>query len=1084
MKKLLSLAFAAAAVVQANGQIDASLMRFPDVSSSHIVFSYANDLWLVPKTGGQALKLSSPSGVESYPKFSPDGKEIAFTANYDGNQDVYVVPTAGGTPRRLTSHDYSDRVVDWTVDGKEVVFSSSRFSGKQRYRQFYKVNKNGGPEAKMPLEYAEFGSFSPDGSKMALVYMSQIGRTWKRYKGGTKGSIQIFDFKANASKRISPLEGGGDEFPMWHGDKIYFISDRGPEERMNLWSYDTKTEKSEQLTKYKDLDIHYPSLGTEEIVFEQGGKLHLYNLKDKTDKVVQVQVLSDRMALMPRQEAVDRYVQGVGLSHDGKRIVVEARGDVFTLPAKEGVARNLTNTSGIAERTPEYSPNGKYIAYWSDETGEYELYVMETTNPSNKRKLTKYGPGYKYTPYWSPDSKKICFIDQAGEIKIYDIPANTTTKVDELLVFSHGNTDGFSCEWASDSRWLAYSRDLPNSNHAVFLYNVDDKKATKITDGFYSCSNPSFDPSGRYLFLTTRQAFSPSYSDYDNTFIYANASQIGVITLSKDSTSFLALKDDQVSVKEDEDAKKEDAKKEDAKKEEKKEEKTKRVDIDLEGMEGRMEILDIAPGNIGNLKAFKNKILYVRYPNTGAGGGSASIKLFDFDKKEEKTVLDGAYGFIASGDRSKILVGKGGQYAVLDPSEGAKFEKPINMKSMIATLDPQAEWKQIFMDAWRIQRDFFYDKGMHGVDWEGMKNRYLKVLEGAANRNDLSFILGELIGELNASHTYYGGGDVEGEKSKNVGYLGVDWKSNGKYYQVAKIIRGASWDAEVRSPLDKPGVGIKEGAFILAVNGIPVTTERDPYYYFGNLGSSAIELTYNDKPTFEGAKKAIVKAMSDESRLRNLAWIEGMRKRVEEATNGDVGYIYVPSTGIDGQNELMRMFVAQLDKKALIIDERFNNGGQIPDRFIEMLDRKPLVAWATRDGENWNWPPSGHFGPKVMLINGWSGSGGDAFPDYFKKRGLGPVIGTRTWGGLIGISGTPSLIDGASVTAPSFRMFNLDGTWFQEGHGVDPDIVVEEDLGAFAKGIDVQLERAIVEAKRLVKEQPYIAPKRPKAEKR
>lgn len=1074
MKKLLTLALAAFLATQAKGQIDASLMRFPDVSASHIVFSYANDLWLVPKSGGQAVRLSSPAGVESYPKFSPDGKEIAFTANYDGNQDVYVIPTAGGSPRRLTSHDYGDRVVDWTVDGKEVVFASARFSGKQRFSQFYKVKKSGGAESKLPFEYAEYGAFSPDGSKMAVVYLSQIGRTWKRYKGGTKGTIQIFDFKSNTSKRISPLDGGGDEFPMWQGDKIYFISDRGPEERMNLWSYDTKTEKAEQLTKYKDLDVHYPSLGSEEIVFEQGGKLHLYHLKEKTDRIVPVQVLSDRMALMPRQESVERYVQSLGISHDGKRVLVEARGDIFSLPTKEGVARNLTNTSGIAERTPEYSPNGKHIAYWSDASGEYELYLMQTEDPSSRQKLSGYGAGYRYTPYWSPDSKKIAFIDQAGEIKVFDLSTKTTTKVDELGIFSHGNTAGFSADWSSDSRWMAYSRDLPNSNHAVFLYNTDTKKSTKVTDGFYSCSEPSFDPSARYLFLTTRQSFRPYYSDYDNTFIYANASQIGVITLSKDSTSFLALKDDQVSIKEEE------VKKDTTKPAP----KSKTVDIDLDGMESRMEILAVAPGNIGSLTPYKNKLVYMRYPNTGSSGGSPSLKVYDFDKKEEKTVIDGVGGYSASGDGTKLLVSKDGQFAVIDPTEGAKFEKPLNLRSMIATLDPGAEWKQIFMDAWRIQRDYFYDKDMHGVDWEGVKKKYLNVLEGAANRNDLAFILGEMIGELNASHTYYGGGDLESAKSRNVGYLGVDWKEKGGFYQVGKIIRGASWDAEVRSPLDKPGVGMKEGDYLLAVNGIPVTAEHDPYYYFASLDNTPVELTYNSTPSFAGAKKTLVKTLSDESRLRNLAWIEGMRKRVEEATNGEVGYIYVPSTGIDGQNELMRMFTAQLDKKALIIDERFNNGGQIPDRFIEMLDRKPLVAWATRDGENWQWPPSGHFGPKVMLVNGWSGSGGDAFPDYFKKRGLGPVIGTRTWGGLIGISGTPSLIDNASVTAPTFRMFNLDGTWFQEGYGVDPDIVVDEDLGAFARGVDVQLERAIQEAKRLVKEKPYIAPKRPKAEKR
>ncbi len=1081
MKKLLNYAIASCLAVPAFSQVDASLMKYPDVSSTHIVFSYANDLWLVPKTGGQAQKLSSPPGVETYPKFSPDGKEIAFSGNYDGNTDVYVVPVTGGTPRRLTSHGYQDRVVDWTVDGKEVIFASARFSGKQRYNQFYKVKKEGGPESKLPLEYAEFGSFSPDGSKMAVVYMSQVGRYWKRYKGGTKGTIQIYDFKDNTSKRISPQDGGGDEFPMWSGDVLYFLSDRGKEERMNLWSYDTKTGKTEQLTHYKDLDIHYPSLGNGEIIFEQGGKLHLYSIKEKTVKTVQVQILSDMSDYMPRQESVDRYIQSVSLSYDGKRALFSARGDVFSLPTKEGVARNLTNTSGIAERTPEYSPNGKNIAFWSDESGEYELYLQSTEQPSTKKKLTSYGPGFKYTPYWSPDSKKICFIDQAGEIKVFDLSTQTTKKVDKLLIFSHGNTAGFSCEWSSDSRWIAYSRDLPNSHSAVFLYNVESGKSTKITDGFYSCSNASFDPSGRYLFVVTQQAFRPYYSDFDNTFVYANSSQIGVITLSKDSTSFLALKDDVVTIKEDEpkpaetkgaEAKSGDAAAKPAK---------KTVDIDLEGMESRMELLPIPAGNLGSLLAYKNKIIYMRYPNTGAEG-QASLKVYDFDKKEEKTIIDGIGGYTASGDRNKLLINKGGQFGVIDPNEGAKLDKTMNLKTMIATIDPKAEWKQIFMDAWRIQRDFFYDKNMHGVDWEGMKKKYLKVLEGAANRNDVALILGELIGELNASHTYYSGGDLEVSKSKQVGYLGIDWQADGNYYKVGKIIRGASWDAEVRSPLEKSG--IKEGTYILEVNGLPISTNKDPYYYFSGLNNVAVELTYNDKPSLEGAKRAIVKTMNDESRLRNLAWIEGMRKRVEEATNGEVGYIYVPSTGIDGQNELMRMFNAQIDKKALIIDERFNNGGQIPDRFIEMLERQPLAGWATRDGENWKWPPSGHFGPKVMLINGWSGSGGDAFPDYFKKKGLGPLIGTRTWGGLIGISGTPDLIDGASVTSPTFRMYNMDGTWFKEGHGVDPDIHVDEDLGAFAKGVDVQLERAIEEVKRLLKEKPFQFPKRPAAEKR
>ncbi len=1090
MKKLLTLALILLLHQQLRAQIDASLMKFPDVSQTHIVFTYANDLWLVPKTGGQAIKLSSPPGVESFPKFSPDGSEIAFSGNYDGNLDVYVMPVTGGVPKRLTSHGYGDRLVDWTPDGKEVIFASSRESGKQRFSQFYQVSKNGGADTKLPLEYAEYGSYSPDGTKMALVYITQVGRTWKRYKGGTKGTIVIFDFNTGTSKRISPTDGGGDEFPMWHGDKIYFISDRGSEERMNLWSYDTGSGQAEQLTRYTDLDIHYPSLGNGEIVYEQGGRLHLYNIRDRSDKIVKVQITSDMTSLMPRNESVEKYIQSAGISHDGNRVLFEARGDVFSLPAKEGVARNLTNTSGIAERTPVYSPNGKYIAYWSDVTGEYELYLMNTDNTATRRKLTSYGPGYRYTPNWSPDSKKICFIDQAGEIMIFDLTDNSTTKVDELQQFAHDNTASFSGDWSSDSRWLAYSRDLPNNHLAVFLYNTEEKKSTQVTDGFYSCFNPVFDPTGKYLFLSTNQVFRPNYSDFDNTFVYNNSTLVGVLTLSKDTTAFLAVKDDTVTVKEEE-QKAEPAKEEkpaksskSAKKEEApKPEKSKGVDIDLENMESRLEILGIPPGNLGTLTPYKNKIVYIRYPNTGAGG-AASLKLYDFDKKEEKTILDGVSFYQASGDKNKLLVGKDGQVAIIEPNEGAKFDKPLNLQSMVASIDPKAEWKQLFMDSWRIQRDYFYDKNMHGVDWEAVKNNYLNVLEGAANRNDVGFIIGEMIAELNASHTYYGGGDLEQGKSGSTGYLGIDWKAEGGYYKVGKIIRGASWDAEVRSPLDKPGIGIKEGAYILAVNGLPVTTAHQPFYYFAGLDNATVELTWNDKPDFAGAKKVLVKTLSDESRLRNLAWIEGMRSHVEKSTNGEVGYVYVPSTGIDGQNELMRMFNAQLDKKALIIDERFNNGGQIPDRFIEMLDRKPLVYWATRDGESWKWPPAGHFGPKVMLINGWSGSGGDAFPDYFKKRGLGPLIGTRTWGGLIGISGTPALIDGASVTSPSFRMYNLDGTWFGEGYGVDPDIFVDEDLGAFSRGIDVQLERAIEEAKRLIKTQPFVIPQRPGPEKR
>ncbi|MGZ4018918.1 MAG: PDZ domain-containing protein, partial [Flavisolibacter sp.] len=511
---------------------------------------------------------------------------------------------------------------------------------------------------------------------------------------------------------------------------------------------------------------------------------------------------------------------------------------------------------------------------------------------------------------------------------------------------------------------------------------------------------------------------------------------------------------------------------------------TKSVDIDFDGFEERISLLPISPGNYRSLEAGKGKIFYMRMPNTGTTGAKNSIKYFDIDKREEKTVLDDADFFVMAYNKQKMLVGRQGSFAVISAAEGAKFEKPLRIAEMQMMVNPVEEWKQIFMDAWRFERDYFYDAKMHGVDWNATKERYLKMLDGALTREEADFVIGEMIGELNASHTYHGGGDIEVPKTQNVGYLGVDWQADGDHYKIKKILHGAAWDAEAHSPFDMSGVNVKEGDYILAVDGIPLTTATDPFIAFQGLANKTVEITYNTSPSWTGAKTAIVKAMADEYRLRNLAWIEDMRKKVDEETNGDAGYIFVPSTGTDGQSELLRQFNAQWNKKALIIDERFNDGGQIPDRFIEMLNRQPLAFWAIRDGETWPWPPFAHFGPKVMLINGWSGSGGDAFPDFFRKRNLGPLIGQRTWGGLIGISGVPSLIDGGQVTVPTFRMYNPDGTWFKEGHGVDPDIAVPEDLGMMAKGIDPQLQRAITEIKSELKTKAFTRPPVPVTEKR
>ena len=1075
MKKILFCLVSLSITGNLLAQIDAGLFRYPDVSQTQIVFTYANDLWIMPKDGGTAIKLSSPAGVESFPKFSPDGKSIAFTGNYDGNSDAYVIPADGGVPVRLTEHGYPDRVIDWTTDGKRVLFASSRESGKSRFNQFYTVSAKGGAAEKLPLAYAEYGSYSPDGKQIAFVFRSQVGRNWKRYRGGWKADIQIFNLQTMASQNIATPEDAGNEFPMWNGNAIYFLSDRGTELRMNIWKYDLTTKAYTQLTKFGDYDIHFPSMGPQDIVFEAGGKLYLYNIASQKQKEIKVDLVTDKAMLKPKVETAERVIQSMTISPDGNRALVQARGDIFSIPAENGYVKDMSRTSGAAERYPSWSPDGKYVAYWSDQSGEYELYTMQPDVEGSAKKLTNYGPGYRYKLYWSPDSKKLAFIDKAMKIKIYDITTNQTTDVDQGLRMTHGALEGFACNWSPDSRWLTYNRDLDNQHRAVFIYDYQDKKLHQVTQGFYTATSSVFDTEGKYLYLVTSQNMSPNYSDIDNTFIYANTDRIGAIALKKTTSSLLMPKNDAVAVKDDS-PQKDSARTKPAG-------DGKAVDIDFDGLEDRMALLPLAAGNYGSLASVKGKILYMKYPNTGsADGQQGAIKAYDIDKREEKTVLDGADNFYLSANCQKMLVGKSGSYAILNPAEGQKFEKTLRIAEMQMTVDPMQEWKQIFMDAWRIERDYFYDPGMHGLDWILVKDRYLKMLDGAMTREEADFVIGEMIGELNASHTYHGGGDIETTKTKSVGYLGIDWQADGDYYKIKKIIRGAAWDAEARSPLDMSGASIKEGDYILAVNGVPLNTSQEPFAAFQGLAGKTVEITYNSTASWTGAKTTVIQTMNDEYRLRNLAWIEDMRKKVADATNGEVGYIYVPSTGVDGQNELIRQFNAQWDKKALVIDERFNDGGQIPDRFVEMLNRDPLAFWATRDGSPWPWPPFANFGPKVMLINGWSGSGGDAFPDYFRKRKLGPLIGARTWGGLIGISGAPPLLDGGSVTVPTFRMYNPDGTWFKEGHGVDPDIAVPEDLGLMAKGTDPQLNRAIEEIKNLLKTKEFKQPQRPPVE--
>lgn len=1087
MKKLLLLVAMILPFI-ASAQIDAHMFKYPDVSQTQITFSYGGDVWIVEKTGGVAHKISSPQGTEIMPRFSPDGKTIAFTGNYDGNNDIYTVSNDGGIPTRLTWHGYTDKVIDWHPNGTQILFASTRKSGKARFSQFYLIDADGGLPTKLPMAHAEYGSLSADGKMIAFTDKSRLSRTWKRYRGGTAPDIWLMNLETLEAEKVAQND-ANDELPMIHGDEIYFSSDRGEHMRHNLWSYNMKTKATKQLTFFENDDIQFPAIGTDDIVFEAGGQLYLYSITTGELLEVNVQVYNDFIALQPKTVNLKNDKANVSISHDGNRVVVEARGEMFSVPVKDGSTINLSQTSGVAERTPAWSPNGKYVAYWSDASGEYQLELRDMESGDVKI-LTDFDSGFRYQLYWSPDSKKIAFISHDKSIQILMVETKELIKVDDLLFANHYVLDNFKAEWDKNSQWLAYSKDTERQTSKIVVFDLEKRMSRALTSGFYSDSNPTFSADGKYIFFLTNRHFSPSYSDYDNSFIYDKSTMFGVATLQADETSLLKAKNDVVELvkeekkeKADDDKSEKKGKKKDKKNKSESEDKEKdepKTEIDFDGFEERVELLPIKAGDYSQLSSVDGKLLFTKRAEKGS-----DLMYFDLEKLEEENVISGVWGYELSGNGKKILIRNRSGYSVINPSSGQKAKDMINFGEMQATVVPMEEWKQIFREAWRLERDYFYDKNMHGVDWQGVYDHYIKLIEMCSTRSDVNFVLGEVIGEMNASHTYKSGGDTPRSKRLKVGYLGIDFEADGDHYKVAHIVDGADWDAEARSPLAQSGVDVKEGDYILAINGLSLDTSKEPFVALQGLAGKTVELLVNDKPNTKGARKVYVETMTDEYRLRNLEWINKKRERVDLATNGEVGYIYVPSTGIDGQNELVRQFMGQWDKEALIIDERFNNGGQIPDRFIELLNRKPLAKFAVRDGMDWQWPPVAHNGPKVMMINGWSGSGGDAFPYYFKKSGLGELVGTRTWGGLIGISGVPSLIDGGGITVPTFRMYDGEnGDWFPEGYGVVPDVEVDEDAGQLSKGIDPQLEKAIEVIQGKLKTQRYEPKPRPAYENR
>ncbi|MBN1361048.1 MAG: PD40 domain-containing protein [Sedimentisphaerales bacterium] len=1101
-RKCLSVLIAAvsfpvlAFAVQSDGpghSPDARMLRFPDVSSDKIVFSYAGDLWTVSKIGGVARRLSSPKGDEMFPKFSPDGNTIAFSGNYDGNTDVYVIPSEGGTPKRLTHHGDADLVVEWYPDGEHVLYRSRMVSPSTRFNRLFKQSIAGGLPQTLPLPYGELASFSPDGGRMVFQFISREFRNWKRYRGGMASDLWLYDFVENTSEKVTDFP-GTDAVPMWHENTIYFLSDRAENEKLNIWAYDLGTERFRQVTEFDEYDVKWPSLGPDAIVFENGGHIYLLDLASGTSKPLEIRVPDDLPRIRTELKNVSKHIENASLSPSGKRAVFEARAEIFTVPEKHGSVRNLTNTSGVAERYPAWSPDGKRIAYLSDETGEYELYLRSGDGKGEPKRITTDGAVYRYRPVWSPDSEQLAFSDKTGSLFVVDAEGGTPRFVDKD---EWSNMSSYA--WSPDSRWVAYVKHGANRHGVVMIYDTNEAVVHPVTTDFYDSASPVFDAEGKYLFFSSNRSFDPIYGDMDSTWIYPNSTQLYVVTLKEDTPSPLAPRSDEEEGEDDnEDEGEKDkevadpndpnevdgtqAQEDEEDKEAKGKDKAEPVEIEFDGITDRIVELPIDAGNFGGLACVKDKLLFLRQPAAGAGGGgpSGTLRYYDLKEREEKTVIEKIDSFDVSADGKKVLYKSRSTYGIVDLGENKKVgDGKIASDDLKAWIDPPQEWRQIFVEAWRIQRDFFYDPNMHGVDWLAMRERYAALLPYVVDREDLNYIIGEMFGELNASHTYVRGGDIESPERLSVGLLGCDFELDdaNDAYRISKIHDPGEQGAEPRSPLRAPGVNVQEGDYLLAVNGRPVDTSKDPWAAFQGLAGETVTLTIGRTPDTNDANDALVKPMDSEFRLRNLAWIEENRRKVEEATQGRVGYVYVPDTGTNGQSELVRQFTPQWDMDALIIDERFNSGGQIPDRFIELLNRPVYNQWARRDHHDWQTPTIAHTGPKVMLMNGWSGSGGDAFPYYFRAAGLGPLVGTRTWGGLIGYTRNPQPIDGGFVSAPSFGIYR-DGKWEVEAYGVDPDYDVENAPHEMVAGRDPQLETAIGVVLKLLEQQPQ-RPARP-----
>jgi tricorn protease len=1081
---VLTLFVCAAAAAQ-----ETRLLRQPDIHGDAIVFSYGGDLWLASTAGGDARRLTSDEGAEYFPKFSPDGKTIAFTGEYSGTKQVFVMPADGSAaPRQLTFYNdvgtipprggVDNRVLGWSPDGKYVVFNPHRQPWNDRIPRHYIVPAAGGMETPLPMPEGSAGMYSPDATKYVYTPISREFATWKRYRGGQAQDVWIYDLKNNTSDRLTN-DPATDNQPMWVGDNtIYFTSDRDGA-HLNLYAYDLKSKQTRKVTNHDDFDVLWPSSDRRTIVYEVGGVLWRFDPATAKETHIPIRVAGDFRNTLPYFKNVRGNIASYGLSPSGARALIEARGDLFTVPAKNGEIRNVTATPGIRERDASWSPDGKWIAYLSDKAGdEYEIFVRPADGLGDERQVTSGGKAWKLTPLWSPDSKSLAFADKEHALHIADVASGKITDVDRG---EYGDINEYN--WSPDSKWLAYTKNNATRFNVIWVRSIGDGKNYALTSGMTDDSNPVFDPKGRYLYFRSNRDFNLTFSAFEFNYVYTDPTRVYVAVLAQDGPAlFLPQSDEEKAAEGKADntaspkppadtAKTADAKPAtDAKPADDTAPKkgVPAVKIDVAGFERRVRAIPGSSGNYRGLSATANGVLYLVGP-----AGKTSLKLYNIDDRKEETILDNVRGYDVNANADKVIVRSGGDVAILPAKGGQKLDTPLALDRLEMKIDPKVEWAQEYNDAWRILRDWFYDPNMLGNDWSAIRAKYAPLVPYVASRGDFDEVLAQLAGEVGAGHVYVGPSD-DGSPVKRVdnGLLGADIVADGGYFRIKHIFPGENWHERARSPLTEPGVKVREGDYIVAVDGVSTKGVDNFYRLLENKSGRVVTLSVNASPSTAGAHDEKVRPIAKETDLRYLDWVQQRRDYVEKTSGGRIGYIHLPNTATEGNRELTKYFYPQVNKDALIIDDRYNGGGFIPDRMIEMLDRPLLNYWVQRNQQPSVTPAYAHHGPKVMLANGLAGSGGDALPYYFRERKLGPVIGTRTWGGLIGISGSPSLMDGGSISVPSFRFLDPSGMWAVEGVGVAPDIEVIDRPELVVAGHDPSLEKAVEVLMNELKEHP------------